>query len=98
MILKILKTIAADSGRTVTKNLEKTAAAFDDLINEYLQKEYRKANLQAERYKDIDSFVRQYLGLRKLLLAFLAAVRQVKKVVGKLICGYDGTGRRAGSG
>lgn len=44
------------------KNLEKTAAAFDDLINEYLQKEYRKANLQAERYKDIDSFVRQYLG------------------------------------
>ncbi len=44
------------------KNLEKTAAAFDNLINEYLQKEYRKANLQAERYKDIDSFVRQYLG------------------------------------
>jgi len=32
------------------------------------------------------------------LLAFLAAVRQVKKVVGKLICGYDGTGRRAGFG
>lgn len=44
------------------KNLEKTAAAFDDLMNEYLQKEYRKANLQAERYKDIESFVRQYLG------------------------------------
>lgn len=43
------------------QNLKKTAAAFDDLINEYL-KEYRKANIQVEQYKDIDSFVRQYLG------------------------------------
>lgn len=42
-------------------NLRQTAQAFDDLTNEYL-KEYRKVNLQAERYRDIDAFITQYLG------------------------------------
>lgn len=43
------------------QNLRNTAAAFDDLLNDYL-KEYQKAGLRAERYKDIDSFVLHYLG------------------------------------
>ena len=43
------------------QNLRNTAAAFDDLLNDYL-KEYQKAGLRAERYKDIDSFVQHYLG------------------------------------
>lgn len=41
------------------KNPEKAAAAFDNLINDYL-KEYRKVNLKPAIYKDIDDFVRQY--------------------------------------
>lgn len=42
------------------QDLKKTAAAFDDLLNEYL-KEYRKANIQVTRYRDIDDFVGKYL-------------------------------------
>lgn len=41
------------------KNPEKAAAAFDNLINDYL-KEYRKVNLKPARNKDIDEFVRLY--------------------------------------
>lgn len=43
------------------QDLEKTAAAFDDLINGYL-KEYQKTGLQAERYRDIDEFTEKYSG------------------------------------
>lgn len=42
------------------QNLRKTAQAFDELTKEYL-KEYRKVNLQAERYRNIDVFITQYL-------------------------------------
>lgn len=42
-------------------DLEKTAAAFDSLINGYL-KEYQKTGLQAERYRDIDEFTENYSG------------------------------------
>ncbi|MDE7294227.1 MAG: nucleotidyltransferase domain-containing protein [Oscillospiraceae bacterium] len=41
-------------------DLEKTAQAFDSLINGYL-KEYQKTGLQAERYRDIDEFTEKYL-------------------------------------
>lgn len=40
-------------------DLQKTAQAFDELLNEYL-KEYERAGLCAERYKDIDDFVGHY--------------------------------------
>ena len=43
------------------QNLRKTAKAFDDLTMEY-SKEYQKANLQVERYQNIDAFIAQYLG------------------------------------
>ena len=43
------------------QDLEKTAAAFDSLINGYL-KEYQKTGLQAERYRDIDEFTEKYSG------------------------------------
>lgn len=41
-------------------NLQKTAQAFDDFLKEYL-KEYRKAGLEANRFRDIDLFVKNYL-------------------------------------
>lgn len=41
-------------------DLQKTAEAFDDFLNEYL-KEYRKAGIEPNRFKDIDSFVEHYL-------------------------------------
>ncbi len=43
------------------QDLEKTAAAFDGLINGYL-KEYQKTGLQVERYRDIDEFTEKYSG------------------------------------
>lgn len=42
------------------QDLKKTAMAFDNWINEYLQ-EYHKAGLQVTRYQNIDEFVRNYL-------------------------------------
>lgn len=41
-------------------DLQKTAQAFDDFLNEYL-KEYRKAGIEPKRFEDIDSFVEHYL-------------------------------------
>ncbi|MDE6595056.1 MAG: hypothetical protein K2K44_03500, partial [Oscillospiraceae bacterium] len=41
-------------------NLQKTAQAFDNFLKEYL-KEYQKANIEPNRFKDIDSFVGYYL-------------------------------------
>lgn len=43
------------------QDLRKTAQAFDDLTREYL-KEYQKANLQVERYQNIEAFTVRYLG------------------------------------
>ncbi len=43
------------------QDLRKTAQAYDELTKEYLQ-EYRKVDLQPERYRDIEEFVTQYLG------------------------------------
>lgn len=43
------------------QDLRRTAQAFDELITEYLR-EYEKAGLQVEQYRDIDEFVTQYLG------------------------------------
>ena len=41
-------------------DLKKTAVEFDGLMNKYLS-EYRKANIQVTRYRDIDDFVGKYL-------------------------------------
>lgn len=41
-------------------NLQKTAQAFDGFLKEYL-KEYQKAGIEPNRFKDIDSFVKNYL-------------------------------------
>lgn len=41
-------------------DLQKTAQAFDDLLEEYL-KEYRKAGVEPNRFKNIDLFVKNYL-------------------------------------
>lgn len=41
-------------------DLQKTAQAFDNFLKEYL-KEYQKAGLEPNRFKDIDSFVKNYL-------------------------------------
>ena len=43
------------------QDLRKTTQAFDELIEKYLQ-EYKKVDLQPERYRDIDEFVDRYLG------------------------------------
>lgn len=43
------------------QDLRKTAQAFDELIKEYLR-EYKKVDLQVERYRNIEEFVTQYLG------------------------------------
>lgn len=42
------------------EDLQKTAQAFDNFLEEYL-KEYRKANIEPNRYKNIDLFVKHYL-------------------------------------
>lgn len=42
-------------------DLQKTAQAFDGFLKEYL-KEYQKAGIEPNRFKDIDSFVKNYLG------------------------------------
>lgn len=41
-------------------DLQKTAQAFDGFLKEYL-KEYQKAGIEPNRFKDIDSFVKNYL-------------------------------------
>lgn len=41
------------------QDLYKTAKAFDDVIQEYLQ-EYRKVELEIVHYPDVDAFVREY--------------------------------------
>lgn len=40
-------------------DLKKAEAAFDDIINDYLN-EYRRAGIRAERYRDIDEFAEKY--------------------------------------
>lgn len=42
-----------------SEDLDKTANAYDNMLNEYLR-EYRKAGISEKRYKDIDSFVLDY--------------------------------------
>lgn len=42
-----------------SRDLHKTANAYDNMLNEYLR-EYRKAGISEKRYKDIDSFVLDY--------------------------------------
>ena len=42
-----------------SRDLHKTANAYDNMLNEYL-KEYRKAGISERRYTDIDSFVLDY--------------------------------------
>lgn len=44
-----------------SQNLRKTANAFDDMLKKYL-KEYQRVNLQVEHYRDIDEFIKHYLG------------------------------------
>lgn len=43
-------------------DLNRTARSVDELLNEYL-KEYQTANLQVERYRDTDDFVRHYMNV-----------------------------------
>ena len=45
-------------------DLQKTLEQFDMVLQDYLQ-EYEKAGLKAERYPDIDAFVRSYLDSEK---------------------------------
>lgn len=47
-----------------SKNLQKTAEMFDNVIGEYM-KEYRKTDLEVEHYSDIDKFVAYYLNENK---------------------------------
>ncbi|MBD5503979.1 MAG: nucleotidyltransferase domain-containing protein [Lachnospiraceae bacterium] len=42
-----------------SQDLHKTAKAYDDILNEYLE-EYRKADIQVKHYSDIDAFVLDY--------------------------------------
>ncbi len=42
-----------------SNNLQKTAKAYDDLMDEYLQM-YQKAGIQEKRYADVDAFVMDY--------------------------------------
>lgn len=44
------------------QDLRKTARAFDHFLMKYA-KEYQKAGLQVARYRDIDAFAAQYLGV-----------------------------------
>ncbi|MDE5939795.1 MAG: hypothetical protein K2H37_12030 [Lachnospiraceae bacterium] len=42
-----------------SEDLHKTAAAYDDILNEYLR-EYKKGGISEKRYADIDAFVLDY--------------------------------------
>ena len=44
-----------------SQDLRKTVQAFDEVTKEYLR-EYKKVDLQVERYRNIEEFVTQYLG------------------------------------
>jgi hypothetical protein len=45
-------------------DLQKTLEQFDMVLQDYLR-EYKKVGLKAERYPDIDAFVRSYLDSEK---------------------------------